>query len=268
MSHSTNKLMCRVRARARESWSAVKGRIRRIPLPVKYAGAYLLMVVLISGFMWWRFNPARHIADAPLDQDFTQGHREEDPAASRSRPTETEISEPEEAEDENNTPAKPESDHLDSTSPRLSDRNRATFSPGRDNLCWPLEGAVVTEFGQVFTQFSLPGHISFGGNIEGIHITGEEGQPILASWDGVVEAIKPDNGLLANRVVLTHGQWKTVYINVAEEVEVGQTVAKGQQLGKLANQSVAAYGQPFLGFQVLDQDDNPCDPQEFLEQPQ
>ena len=76
------------------------------------------------------------------------------------------------------------------------------------------------------------------------------------------------NDLLGSTVVLDHGDGrKTVYASLAPEVPVkaGDSVRAGQVIGAVGNSSLSemALG-PHLHFAVL-QDEEPIDPQDFLE---
>lgn len=261
MSRNIIGKIARLPAKAKASLARLARRLGRLPQPVKYAGAYLLMVLLVTGLMWWRFNPARHVA-IPPDGGFNWENSDHQADGGADETPGEEAQQPQPSDPETARP-----DHLDSTVADLPDRDWLVFVPGRDNLGWPLGGDVVNNFGE--PHYRYPGNLRAG--IDGIHIAGEIGQPVRASWSGVVEEILPADGLLATRIVLAHGQWKTVYVNVTPiAVEKGQRVEKGQELGKLgdgrADGWIATHGKPFLEFQVLDQEGQPRNPMEFLEQ--
>ncbi|WP_206050982.1 M23 family metallopeptidase [Nocardioides speluncae] len=66
---------------------------------------------------------------------------------------------------------------------------------------------------------------------------GTEGRPILASASGTVTAAQWDSGGGGNFVRIDHGGgWTTQYLHLqSDSVSVGQTVTRGQQIGRAGN---------------------------------
>ena len=71
---------------------------------------------------------------------------------------------------------------------------------------------------------------------EGLDIAAPEGSPVRALADGVVTWAGP-SGSYGNRVTIDHGDgWQTTYAHQRSvDVEVGQRVAGGQQIGAVGS---------------------------------
>lgn len=107
--------------------------------------------------------------------------------------------------------------------------------------------------GEVWRLSTYAGHDDY--DIDMFATTGEtDGRPVLASYGGTVvlarDASDGDGG--GNRVRIDHGNgWQTRYLHMKEPpmVQVGQSVARGQQLGRVG--STGASGAPHLHYEQL-----------------
>lgn len=130
----------------------------------------------------------------------------------------------------------------------------APAQTGIDKYRWPVNGAVVTRFGD---------NVS-GKRSDGIAISVPEGTPVKAAENGVV--IYAGNGLkeLGNTVLIRHDDGKvTVYGNAsAINVQRGQKVQRGQTIA--ASGMTGSAARPQLHFEVR-KDATPVNPSSFLE---
>jgi murein DD-endopeptidase MepM/ murein hydrolase activator NlpD len=72
---------------------------------------------------------------------------------------------------------------------------------------------------------------------KGIDYAAEEGTKVVAAFSGVVEGVYLSDVLFGNRIVIDHGNGvKTVYdyIEVREDLKVGDEVEKGEEIGTIA----------------------------------
>lgn len=95
---------------------------------------------------------------------------------------------------------------------------------------WPVTGRISGVFG---SQRILNGEPRNPHN--GVDIAAPEGTPVVAIGDGVVTLAHEDMFYTGKTVVLDHGHGLTsVYAHMSDiEVAVGETVAKGQPVGKV-----------------------------------
>ena len=100
----------------------------------------------------------------------------------------------------------------------------------------------------------------------GIDIAAEEGTPVCAAADGVVESVREDD-TLGYTVVISHdGGYTTQYSSLSGEVSVksGEAVAMGQVIGSVGDTAlVETTLGPHVHFSVTFQG-SPMDPAEFL----
>ena len=110
---------------------------------------------------------------------------------------------------------------------------------------YPLTGKINNEFGwrpNPFGGSSMENH-------PGMDIDGEKGDPVVASANGVV--VKAGlNGGYGNLIELDHGNGMTTrYGHLSEiEVEVGEQVTRGQEIGKVG--STGRSTGPHLHYEV------------------
>ncbi len=125
---------------------------------------------------------------------------------------------------------------------------------GIDKYRWPVNGAVVTRFGDNVA----------GKRSDGIAISVPEGTPVKAAENGVV--IYAGNGLkeLGNTVLIRHDDGKvTVYGNASTlNVQRGQKVQRGQTIA--ASGMTGSAARPQLHFEVR-KEASPVNPSSFLE---
>lgn len=125
---------------------------------------------------------------------------------------------------------------------------------GIDKYRWPVNGAVVTRFGDNVA----------GKRSDGIAISVPEGTPVKAAENGVV--IYAGNGLkeLGNTVLIRHDDGRvTVYGNASTiNVQRGQKVQRGQTIA--ASGMTGSAARPQLHFEVR-KDATPVNPSTFLE---
>lgn len=187
---------------------------RRTPLALRYAGLYLLAMVLISSLMFWRFNPARYSYSPPGNGVTIPGENQEP------------------GEEPEDPPSEPE--------PAL-----AAFQPERgDKLLMPIEGGRLLDVDKyVFYKNSKTISYRF---LEGAHISGDAGVSVRAAWSGVVREVK--SGLLAGQEIwIDNGTWTFIYRGVKNAtLSSGDKVTQGQQLGVLAENESGGYNANFL----------------------
>ena len=129
----------------------------------------------------------------------------------------------------------------------------------------PLTGETVAAFSADALQYNDT--LADWRTHEGLDIAAAEGTEVCAACAGTVESVTV-NDLLGSTVVLDHGDGRrTVYASLDPEIPVkaGDSVRAGQAIGAVGNSSLSetALG-PHLHFAVL-QDEEPIDPQDFLE---
>ena len=100
----------------------------------------------------------------------------------------------------------------------------------------------------------------------GIDIAAEEGTPVCAAADGVVESIREDDALGYTVVIRHDGGYTTQYSSLSQELSVksGEAVAMGQVIGCVGSSALleTTLG-PHVHFSVTSQG-KPMDPAEFL----
>ena len=138
------------------------------------------------------------------------------------------------------TPARPDVTQLTPEEQRLAD----DFVSNRGRLPWPTERGVITE------RFGTHDHPTIKGikiNNDGINITTPQNEPVRAVFNGTVVVVRDSpigNGKL---VIILHGNYRTVYINLKSvSVRAGQAVTTRQQIGVVNTHN----GNDFVGFQI------------------
>lgn len=98
-------------------------------------------------------------------------------------------------------------------------------SRGTGNFAWPAVGGSIT---------SKLGY-RWGSYHKGIDIAGVSNRTLKAADNGVVESAGWDSGGYGNKVVINHNNgYKTIYAHLKSvSVNAGQTVRKGQSIGKM-----------------------------------
>ena len=128
----------------------------------------------------------------------------------------------------------------------------------------PLAGETVTVFSVEELQYNAT---TDDWRIhDGVDIAASAGTPVVAASAGTVVAVERD-GSMGTTVVIGHaGGYETTYASLQEElqVEVGDTVSAGEQIGTVGNTSLSesALG-AHLHFSVR-QEGEAVDPAEFL----
>jgi murein DD-endopeptidase MepM/ murein hydrolase activator NlpD len=110
--------------------------------------------------------------------------------------------------------------------------------PGFDTFLWPVNGVINSGFGPRGSSFH-----------DGIDIAAPEGTPILAIEAGEVIYSDQLRGY-GNMVIVRHaGGFISVYAhNESNLVRVGQTVARGEVVGKVG--STGRVSGPHLHFEI------------------
>ena len=125
-------------------------------------------------------------------------------------------------------------------------------------ILWPADSRQINSpFG--FRRDPFTGKAA---HHNGIDIDGEEGEPVYASADGIVESAG-DNGPHGLQIVIRHNdRYATVYSHLgAIRVEAGQAVKQGEPIGEIGS-SGRSTG-PHLHYEIL-LDGVQVDPQDFL----
>lgn len=158
-------------------------------------------------------------------------------------------------EEENETVSEP-------TSATLYAKIHALEEMLRDRANVP---SIYPSIGKINNQFGWRNNPFGGGSLEnhpGMDIDGEKGDQVVAPADGVV--IKTGwQGGYGNLIEISHGNNLTTrYGHLSEiEVEVGQTVARGEQIGRVG--STGRSTGPHLHYEVRI-DNKPVDPRGYL----
>jgi len=101
---------------------------------------------------------------------------------------------------------------------------------------------------------------------DGIDIAAEEGTPVCAAAEGVVESVREDDAMGCTVIISHDGGYTTQYSSLAEEVSVrsGEAVAMGQVIGCVGDTALleTAIG-PHVHFSVTCKG-APMDPAQFL----
>jgi murein DD-endopeptidase MepM/ murein hydrolase activator NlpD len=102
----------------------------------------------------------------------------------------------------------------------------------------------------------------------GIDIATEEGAPVFAAADGKIEKIW-DDALMGRCVAISHGDeiytfYKNLNATLAEDLEVGSTVKKGQKIGKVGETAISELAdEPHLHIEMT-VNGLAVDPQDYL----
>ncbi len=122
--------------------------------------------------------------------------------------------------------------------------NPSTFGQAQGRLNRPVSGKVVGHFGtQSHPVFS---NIKIENN--GVDIYASSGAPVHAVYAGTVSSILPTPGGNGSTMLVNHGEYFTVYTNLASiKVGTGSQVNKGQIIGTVGSNSD---GEPIINFQI------------------
>ncbi len=122
--------------------------------------------------------------------------------------------------------------------------NPSTFGQAQGRLNRPVSGKVVGHFGtQSHPVFS---NIKIENN--GVDIYASSGAPVHAVYAGSVSSILPTPGGNGSTILINHGEYFTVYTNLASiKVGTGTQVNKGQIIGTVGSNSD---GEPVINFQI------------------
>ncbi|MDK2976350.1 MAG: hypothetical protein PWP06_825 [Candidatus Marinimicrobia bacterium] len=117
----------------------------------------------------------------------------------------------------------------------MSHREYPTFSSGKGNLPWPVQGTVIGRFGRQIHPV-----LKTETENNGIDIKAPEKTPVIAIQDGLVTTVTWLRGY-GNTIIIMHGEdYYTVYSHVGgirvsenEYVESGQVIAEVSDSGSL-----------------------------------
>ncbi len=128
----------------------------------------------------------------------------------------------------------------------------------------PVNGTIIKDYvsaGVVYNQT-----LNLYSGHKAIDFAGEEGTAVKAVYQGKVESIETSK-LEGTTLIIDHGDGlKTVYnsIEVNENLEVGQTVSKGDELGVISTNNKLEYKDgAHLHFEVLE-NGKKVDPYKYL----
>ncbi len=118
------------------------------------------------------------------------------------------------------------------------------FASARGNLNRPVSGRIVGRFGTqphpVFPNLKIENN--------GIDIYSSHGSPVHAAFDGKVSSIMPTPGGQGSTILISHGEYFTVYTNLGSiKVGNGSKVRRGQIIGAVGSDDE---GNPVINFQV------------------
>lgn len=139
-----------------------------------------------------------------------------------------------------------------------------TKEPVMETMVVPVFGTAYTEFSEDKLVYSKT--LDQWSTHEGIDIKAEEGSPVRAAMDGVVEELVNDPRLGLTIIIDHGGNIKTKYSNLStlDLVTVNQKVKKGDVIsgvGKTALYEIA--DDPHLHFEVI-KDGKNIDPRKYL----
>lgn len=128
----------------------------------------------------------------------------------------------------------------------------------------PVDGKIIGDFSGDNLIFYEA--LSDWRSHDGVDFEAKEGDKVLASADGVVEAVYSDS--MGNCVLIDHENGlKTLYANLADfenDDLTGQNVKKGDVIGTVGSSALADLSQgAHLHFELI-KDENPVDPAEYL----
>ncbi len=128
----------------------------------------------------------------------------------------------------------------------------------------PVNGTIIKDYvsaGVVYNQT-----LNLYSGHKAIDFAGEEGSAVKAVYQGKIESIESSN-LEGTTLIIDHGNGlKTLYnsIEVNENLEVGQTVNKGDEIGVISTNNKLEYKDgAHLHFEVLE-DGKKIDPYKYL----
>jgi murein DD-endopeptidase MepM/ murein hydrolase activator NlpD len=166
------------------------------------------------------------------------------------------------SEQKNNVAAKPEESKAKNKDKGISAIKME--EPKMETMVVPVFGTAYTEFSEDALIYSKT--LDQWSTHEGIDIKAEEGSPVRAAMDGVVENLTNDPQL-GLTIVINHGsKVYTKYSNLStlDLVTIGQNIKKGDVIsgvGKTALYEIA--DDPHLHFEVIKEGKN-IDPKKYL----
>ncbi len=133
-----------------------------------------------------------------------------------------------------------------------------------DTFALPVsEVEIVT--GYVFCKDATLGHYHFH---SGLDFAADAGTEVVSCLDGTIESIVEGDRLNGTTVTIAHDNGiKTVYsyIDAAEGLEAGQSIARGEVIGTIAEANGAEFALgPHLHFAIYD-DGELANPEDYLE---
>ncbi|WP_350343517.1 M23 family metallopeptidase [Proteinivorax tanatarense] len=201
-----------------------------LPKYIKTASAYVVFIVLLLSFTFWRINslPSFSVQDTPSQPNVENkmNHNIYD---------EMEISR--DFEDEKG----------EEKEEPITEQESEEVTTEIANLSWPLQGEVVKKFNDMWTLNSTHQPIT------GIAIQAETDSKVRAALSGSVEQVYNDP-MHGNTVVIANEKYTTVYSSLSSEILVneGQKVSKGDSLGTPGNSSLLDISPSFLLFEVTE----------------
>ncbi len=149
-------------------------------------------------------------------------------------------------------------------SPEASEASSQQETMGREAICWPVKGEILSAFSRDTLTYSQT--MGDWRTHEGLDIAAPAGSSVSVTQDGTVTAVYEDD-YLGNVVVVSHsGDLATRYANLEEPcVVVGQQVSAGQTLGQVGSSALMETAEePHLHFEVFSGGE-PMDPLTYLE---
>jgi murein DD-endopeptidase MepM/ murein hydrolase activator NlpD len=121
------------------------------------------------------------------------------------------------------------------------------FARNKGKLPWPVDNGFITV---PFGKYTI-GDTKLRGNSPGITIASRVKEaPVKAVFDGTISEV--DNKGEVTTVFICHGKYYTVYSNLSGiDVQVGDTVKKGQVIGSIGESYASAAAGGELSFIIM-----------------
>jgi murein hydrolase activator len=133
----------------------------------------------------------------------------------------------------------------------------SSFAENRSKFPWPVKGFVSMGFGK--QRHPVLKGIYMENN--GVNIQTAENEKVRSIFEGEVSRVAFTNALVGNTVIISHGEYFTVYSGLKEVyVKTGQKVAINQEIGQVLSN---AEGIAEMRFQIR-KNTQPLDPQQWL----
>lgn len=234
------RFLARLTGFVKSCWHTYTG----LPRLLRFAGIYLLVVLVAGSIFYWRLAQLRIAEPYALEPQFDW-----EPFSADEEPgTNVGASEPEESTVAGEPEAEPESE------PAVAE---PVFVPG----VWPVSGDLFYGFHETVIQSGSGYPLYY--TSKGIAIKAVSGTEIVAAWGGTVIAVSEKDKPHGHSVIVEHDNGFIAYYGALDKatVAIGDRVEQGMVIGSV---STGYQSEPDYLYLEMEKDGRVVDPVEYL----